>query len=94
MDPDPDPTPYFNDFKDAKKILFFIFFYNLPAGTLSSVFKAKRGRNKKSKSLYPTRHLYEKREGYGSGSIPLKMDPDPDPADLDPQHCVESYSAC
>jgi hypothetical protein len=36
-DPTPDPTPFFSDFKDAKKIIFFIFFsYNLPAGTLSS----------------------------------------------------------
>jgi hypothetical protein len=36
-DPDPasDPTPFFSDFKDAKKN----FSNNLPAGTLSSVFK-------------------------------------------------------
>jgi hypothetical protein len=35
MDPDPDPTPYFSDFRVEKKI--FIFFsYNLPTGTLSS----------------------------------------------------------
>jgi hypothetical protein len=44
MDPDPDqtpdPTPFFRDFKDAKKLIFFlhIFSYNLPAGTLSSIF--------------------------------------------------------
>jgi hypothetical protein len=44
MDPDPDqtpdPTPFFSDFKDAKKIIFLlhIFSYNLPAGTLSSIF--------------------------------------------------------
>jgi hypothetical protein len=31
---DPDPTPVFNDFKNAKKKLVFIFFsYNLPTGT-------------------------------------------------------------
>jgi hypothetical protein len=38
MDPDPslNPAPFFRDFKDARKILFFIVFsYNLPAGTLS-----------------------------------------------------------
>ncbi len=36
-----------------KKKYFFIFFScNLPAGTLSSVFKAKRGRLKKTKILY------------------------------------------
>jgi hypothetical protein len=45
-DPTPDPTPFFIDFKDAKNIFFLhIFSYNLPAGTLFSVFKAKRGRN-------------------------------------------------
>ncbi len=41
-DPDltPDPTPFFSDFKDAKKMCFFIFFsYTLPAGTFSSVLK-------------------------------------------------------
>jgi hypothetical protein len=42
MDPDPtpDPTPFFSDFKDAKKIFFPIFFsYNLPTGTATSVLK-------------------------------------------------------
>ncbi len=34
---DPDPTPFFSDFKDAKKLIFHIFSNNLPAGTLSSV---------------------------------------------------------
>jgi hypothetical protein len=32
--PDPDPTPFFIDFKDAKKI---IFSHKLPTGTSSSV---------------------------------------------------------
>jgi hypothetical protein len=44
MDPDPapDPSPFFSDFKDAKKIFFVIFFSNnLPAGILSSVLKIK-----------------------------------------------------
>jgi hypothetical protein len=44
MDPDPTPNPttVFRDFKDAKKIPFFIFYsYNLPAGTLSLVLKIK-----------------------------------------------------
>jgi hypothetical protein len=36
---DPDPTPFFSDFKEAKKKFFLhIFSYNLPTGTLSSVF--------------------------------------------------------
>jgi hypothetical protein len=45
MDPDPtpDPTPFFSDFEDSKKIFFFpyFFYYNLPAGTLSSFLKIK-----------------------------------------------------
>jgi hypothetical protein len=37
-DPTPDPTPFFIDFKDDKKIIFFILFsHNLPTGTSSSV---------------------------------------------------------
>jgi hypothetical protein len=36
---DPDPTPFFSDFKDAKLFFLHIFSYNLPAGTLSSVLK-------------------------------------------------------
>jgi hypothetical protein len=47
MDPDPDlalnpdPTPFFNDFKKARKKIFFfiIFSFNLLAGTLSSILK-------------------------------------------------------
>jgi hypothetical protein len=40
LDPTPDPTPFFNDFKDVNKIVFFLFFsYNLPTGTSSSVLK-------------------------------------------------------
>jgi hypothetical protein len=38
MDPDPDPTFIFSDFKDAKKNPIF-FPYNLLAGTLSSILK-------------------------------------------------------
>jgi hypothetical protein len=34
-DPDPDPTPFFSDFKDEKKLFFSYFFTkNLPTGTL------------------------------------------------------------
>jgi hypothetical protein len=40
-DPTPDLTPFVSDFKDAKKLFFQIFSYNLPAGTLSSVLKVK-----------------------------------------------------
>jgi hypothetical protein len=36
----PDPTPFFSDFKDAKKLFFIIFFsYNLPTGTIVSLKK-------------------------------------------------------
>jgi hypothetical protein len=37
-DPTPHPTPFFSDFKDVKKLIFFIIFF-LPTGTLSSVLK-------------------------------------------------------
>ncbi len=40
-DPTPDPTPFFSDFKDAKKLFFKFFSYNLPVGTLSSVLSVK-----------------------------------------------------
>jgi hypothetical protein len=30
MDPDPDPTPFFNDSKDAKKIIFIFFLKTYP----------------------------------------------------------------
>ncbi len=36
--PDPDPTPFFSDFNDAEKKLFF---YNLTTGKSSSVYKIK-----------------------------------------------------
>jgi hypothetical protein len=36
---DPDPTRFFIDFKDAKKICFSYFSYNLPSGTSSEVLK-------------------------------------------------------
>jgi hypothetical protein len=36
-DPTPDQTPFFIDFKDAKKDFFHIFSYNLPTGSSSSV---------------------------------------------------------
>jgi hypothetical protein len=43
MDPDPDPTldptPFFSDFKDVRKMFPIFFSYYLPAGTLSSVLK-------------------------------------------------------
>jgi hypothetical protein len=60
LDPDPtldptlDPTPFFIDFKDAKKLFFS---YNLPIGTLSS------GLEK-----FTAQHIYEKKEGSGAGS--------------------------
>ncbi len=37
LDPTPDPTPFFSDFKDAN--FFLHIFFNLPADTLSSVLK-------------------------------------------------------
>ncbi len=66
---DPDPTPFFSDFKDAKK-KFHIFSYTLPTGTLSSVLKISVF----AKILFilqslfqSAQHFYKKREGPGSG---------------------------
>jgi hypothetical protein len=38
-DTTPDPNPFFSDFKDAEKLFFIFFSYNLLAGTLPSVLK-------------------------------------------------------
>jgi hypothetical protein len=38
-DPTSDPTPFFIDFKDAKKNFFTFFSHSLPTGTSSSVSK-------------------------------------------------------
>jgi hypothetical protein len=49
--------------------------------------------SKKSKSLYPSQHLYDKSEVSGSGSISLtnaQKHGDPDPAP-DPQHWFLSH---
>jgi hypothetical protein len=76
--PTPDPTPFFSDFKEAKKIFFpKVFSSNLYAGTLSPVLKmyffAKILRkNFILQALFQSaQHLYEKREG--SGSIPILL---------------------
>jgi hypothetical protein len=74
LDPEPDPipdqTPFFSDFKDARKIFFSNFLsYNLPAGTLSSVLRIKFCYNFILQALFQSaQHLYEKKE---------LMDPDP-----------------
>ena len=65
QDPTPDPTPFFSDFKDAKK---YFFSYNLPAGIIR-IFSFK---NFILQALFQSaQHLCEKREGSGPGSIPL-----------------------
>ncbi len=71
---DPDPTPFFIDFMVAKNIIFFIIFsYNLPTGTLSSVFLLIFCVEILFCKHYfsPLNTIYEKREGSGSGSVPL-----------------------
>ncbi len=78
---DPDPTPFFNDLRDAKKLNYFhIFFsYNLPTGTLSSVLKIKIFcKIFILQALFQSaQHTNEKREGSkagfgaGSGSVHL-----------------------
>jgi hypothetical protein len=70
LDPTLDPTPFFSDFKVAKKKFLS---YNLPTGTLSSVLKIKffdkiMCLNFILQALFRSaQHLYEKREGSGSG---------------------------
>ena len=102
MDPDPDPAPFFRNFKDAKKFSYFS--YNLPTVTLSSVLKyyffAKiLFSNFILQLLFQssTQHVYEKREGSGtgsgSGSVPRLMDPDPVP-DPDPNTDITNKSLC
>jgi hypothetical protein len=62
----PDPTPFFTDFKDEKKFYFTFFSYNVPTGTSSLdkklIFLLK---------FYFAGDIYEKREGSGAGSVPL-----------------------
>ncbi len=73
MDPDPTPDPTSTM---QKKIFIIVFSYNLPAGIWSSVLKIKffvkiLCYNFILQALFQSpQHLYEKREGSGSGSIP------------------------
>jgi hypothetical protein len=86
-DPTPDPTPFFNDFKDVKKNYFFKFFSNnLSTGTVHHL-QSKKFHfllNFYVKILFcqalfqSAQHIYGKREGSGSGSVPLTNE-DPDP---------------
>jgi hypothetical protein len=61
---DPDPNPIFRDIKDAKNYYIFIFFFNLPTGTLSSFLKIKNLILCKNYILHAlfqsTQHIYEK----------------------------------
>ncbi len=76
---DPDPIPFFNDFKDLKqKQKIHIFSYNLSTGTSSSVlnyfFVKILCKNLFCQALFQyAQHIYGKREGSGarSGSVPL-----------------------
>jgi hypothetical protein len=45
---DPDPTPFFIDFKDAKKIFFYIFFITCPQFYFQTLFQSAQ-------------HIYEKK---------------------------------
>jgi hypothetical protein len=70
MDPDPNPdpapdlTPFFCDFKDAKKLIFYIFF--LITYPQAHIVSLKFNFYQNFASI-----IYEKREGSGAGSIPL-----------------------
>ncbi len=67
----PDPTPFFIDFNDAKKFIFFS--DNLPTDTSSSVKKFNFLLKFCVKILccQSAQHIYEKRKGSGAGSVPL-----------------------
>jgi hypothetical protein len=73
---DPDPTSFFDDFKDAKKIIsfssyFFLTTYPQAAGTLSSAFNFLLDFVLKfyfASIIQFAQHLYEKREGSGTGT--------------------------
>ncbi len=69
LEPTPDLTPFFSDFKNAKKNIFKkIFSYNLPSGTLSSVLKINFLLKFLRALFQCAQHLYEKREWPGAGS--------------------------
>ncbi len=72
QDPDssPDPTPFFIDFKDAKKNFFSIFFFL----TFPQAYHLQSKKFDFLHALFQSaQNIYEKREGSvsGSGSIPL-----------------------
>ncbi len=76
-DPTPDPTPFFIDLNDEKKNIFFSYFFHIFFLYLAHrhiIFCILQ-------ALFQcAQHIYEKREGFGSGSVPLT---DGDPG-LDP----------
>jgi hypothetical protein len=85
---DPDPTPFFIDFKDAKKNIFSYFFlFICPQANhlqYKKFFAKILCKNDILQALYQSaQHIYEKIEGSGSGagarsgSVPLTKDPDP-----------------
>ncbi len=98
MDPDPiqlpNPTPFFCDFKDAKKFFSIFFSYNLPAGTLSSVLKFNvllkfcvLKYYFASIILVRSTPLWEKKDPEpDSDSYLWIMDPDPEGPKTYPQH--------
>ncbi len=79
MDPDPDPTqdptPFFSDFKDAKKIFIFFLSYlqahYLPSQRFNFLLKYFVLKSYFASIISVRSHLYEKREGSGAGSVPL-----------------------
>jgi hypothetical protein len=76
-DPTPDPTPFFSDIENAKKNFLHIFFFHI-IFILKNLFIDKiLFKNFILMALFQsTEHIYENREGSGSGSVSL-MDPDP-----------------
>jgi hypothetical protein len=103
MDPDtPDPTPFFSDFNDAKKLFFSLFFFFLLLTHRHRIFSLKKFLHKFVLNLYlqalfqSAQHTYHKREGSGAGSVPHRIRESQKSADPYLQHCrikVSTYHA-
>jgi hypothetical protein len=83
MDPDPasDPTPFFSDFKDAKKLIFFLIFFLITTHRQNYRYLILQ-------ALFQSAHIFLRKVKDPDPYL-LLVDPDPGGpkhADPDPQH--------